>query len=163
MLGRYDIPGLYRKVADAYSRGKVTIALEAAVDMYRKAMEDNPKDIEVYYALDDLYEKAGDNKDRRDLLSRGRQLFPEDDALALRQARYFAWRTWYDQAAKILGTHKFHRTHQSRQLMGIAQRAIEDTYAGLAMRAMRSGDKAKAVEYLDEASKAAETLKKWFD
>jgi hypothetical protein len=62
MLGRYDIPGLYRKVADAYARGKVSIALEAAVDMYRNAMDDNPRDIEVFYALDDLY----DARRRRD-------------------------------------------------------------------------------------------------
>ena len=163
LLGRYDIPGLYRKVADAYARGKVTIALEAAIDMYRNALDDNPRDIEVFYALDDLYEKAGDLKNRRDLLSRARGLFPEDDALALRQARYFAWRTWHQQAAEVLTTHQFHRTHQSRQLMVIAQRAIEDTYTGLAMKALRAGDDAKALSCLAEASKAAETLKRWFD
>ena len=168
LLGKYEVPGLYRKVADALSKGRVAGALESAIDMYSKALADNPRDIEVYYALDDLYEKSGDFRNRREILSRGRELFAEDDELALRMARYQSWRTWDDEAARILETHNFHRTHQSRGLMALAQRTIETTYSNLAMKALRGGiaqpgDRQKALEYLARASRAAEILKEWFD
>ena len=163
LLERYDVPGLARTVADACGRGKVSVALDAATNLYRRALAENPKDPRVYHALDDLYEKSANIHDRRDLLERGHKLFPADDELAIRLARYLANRAWYDKAARILQTHKFRRTHQSRQLVWMAQRAIETAYTGLAAQALRSGAKTKALKHLKTASEAPETIKKWFD
>ena len=163
MLGRYKVPGLYHKVAEAYSMGKVARAHEAAIDMYRKALEEDGHNVEAYYALDELYEKTSDIHNRRDVLERGRELFPEDDQMAIRSARYWSWRRQYSKAAGILEGHRFHRRHQSWQMMATAQRAIEDTYAGLAMEAARKGHREEALAHIGRASAAREQIKEWFD
>jgi tetratricopeptide (TPR) repeat protein len=163
LIGRYEVPGLARTVADACARGKVSLALDGTINLYRKALDENPKDAAAYCALDDLYERAANIHDRRDSLEKARKMVPSDDEVAIRMARCYSQRTMYRKAATVLESHRFRRTHQSRLLAIMAVRTIELTYSGLAMEARRKGAKAKALAFLKRASSAAETVKKWFD
>ena len=163
LLGRYEVPGLRRKIADAYSRGKLTRDIDSSVDMYRKALEEDPKDVEIYYALDDLYQYGRSNRQRGELLEKGRKLFPEDDQMLLRMARFLVRRNKAADAAKLIEGHTFHKAHQSFQLAHIGEQAVEEVYTSLAMDAMREGKKRQAVKYLEKAAKAEETARQWFD
>ncbi len=163
LLGKYDLPGLYRKVADAYTSGKLSRDYASAIEMYSKALEEDADDAQIYYSLDDLYEQVHDNRARGEILKQGRARLGDDDMMALRMARYMSNRGRYGQALEILTTHEFKRAHQSWELMYIGRQALEDTYMGMASDALKDGDKEKALEYLGEAGKARETLQKWFD
>ncbi len=163
LVGKYDVPGLYRKVADALGSGRISGAYEGAIDMYRRALSEDPHDAEVYGALDDLYEKTGDFRGRTELLERARRVLPEDDGIALRMARCHAWRRRFEEAAAILEGHAFHRAHQSRELMWLGRRAIEETYTGLALAAMARQDTKAALAHLSKALEAEGKLKEWFD
>ncbi|MHC4711832.1 MAG: DUF5107 domain-containing protein [Planctomycetota bacterium] len=163
MLGKYKVAGLYHRVADAYSKGKVTRAYDSAIDMYRRAVEEDERDIQVYYSLDDLYEKTGDVHTRHDLLRRGLELFPDDDEMAIRMARCFNRRKWSGKAAEVLENHSFHRRHQSWHLMQMAREAIEETYGLLAIEAIRDGDRERALANIEKASRAQEKTREWFD
>ncbi len=163
MLGKYDVPGLYHKVADAYGKGRLSRAYESAIDMYRRAREENPEDIEVYYSLDDLYEKSGDVQNRRALLVGGRELFPDDDELAVRMARYRSRFGHPEKAMDIIENHAFKRRHQSWRLMKMARETVELTYCRLAMEAMRKGREKEALALIEKAAKAQEIVREWFD
>jgi len=165
LLGKYDVPGLYRNVATAYTRGRIFEDYQTAISMYRKALEADPKDIEAYYALDDLYSRQHGRRERRDILEKGREAFPEDDQMALRMASFLA--TAHDaapaEAARILETHKFHKAHQAYELRRLGGNAIQQTYGALAARALRNGDKKLALKYLQKVADAEETVSGWFE
>ena len=131
--------------------------------MYQKALREDPHDVTAYYALDDLYEKVGDLYNRRDLLERALEEFPEDDAVAIRTARYWAWQRQYAKAALILEGHSFHRRHQSWRMMAMAERTVEEVYTGLAMEAARKDLKKEADDFLMKAASAREQVRRWFD
>jgi tetratricopeptide (TPR) repeat protein len=131
--------------------------------MYRRAVEEDERDIQVYYSLDDLYEKTGDVHTRHDLLRRGLELFPDDDEMAIRMARCFNRRKWSGKAAEVLENHSFHRRHQSWHLMQMAREAIEETYGLLAIEAIRDGDRERALANIEKASRAQEKTREWFD
>jgi tetratricopeptide (TPR) repeat protein len=164
MIGSFDVPGLYRKVATAYTRGRLAGDVKTAIDLYMKAAEQDPEDVTIYHELDDLYNYIDDNgRGRRSNLRRARELFPEDDQILLRTAIMYADRRQAEQAAELLETHQFKRAHQSRELYRLASEAISRTYTSLAAQALQNGDNEKALEYLDKVANAREIISAWFD
>ena len=163
LLGKYEMPGLYKRVADAIGKGRIAGAYDETITLYKAALKENPRDPEIYYTLDEMYEKRGDWRLRRELLEKGREAIPEDDQLALRYARSLTRRGVPEKALEIFSTREWRRAHQSKQLMMVARLAIEETYARLAMNAVTKGENEQALAYLKEAANATETLKKWFD
>ncbi len=163
LVGRFDVPGLYRIVATAFTRGRLTGDFRTAEGLYLKAIEQDPEDAEAYAQLADIYYAMNDRRSRRDLLQRARRLFPEDDNIALMTAVMLTERRQFREAASILETHQFRRAHQSRELWQLAYNAITGTYTGLAIEAMRSGDRQRAVEHLERAARYEETISMWFD
>ncbi len=140
LVGKYKVPGLYRNVARAYTEGRLSQVYDGAIDLYQKAVEEDPKDPQLYYALDDLYQMRHDDRDRTRLLQQGMRELPGDDMMALRQVVQFVDRRRYDQAKNILETRKWQRAHQSYELMRLGVRAITETYTGLAMQAASRGN-----------------------
>ncbi|MHC4711833.1 MAG: DUF5107 domain-containing protein [Planctomycetota bacterium] len=164
LVGRYEVPGLYKSVATAYSRGKMARALKTSVDLFLKAAEEDPDDASIYYALDDLYEAAHRWGRRRRSIEKAWKLFPDDDQIALRYVLVLAGRGKYKEAAEVLETHEFKRAHQSGHMWYLAYRAITETYCSLAMEALLDdGDDEMALEYLGKAASAEDMIEKWFD
>jgi len=163
LVGRYNIPGLYRNIARSYSEGRLGRDVATTIDVYVKAIEQDPEDVQLYATLDDLYDLSQEREKRGALLESASKLFPEDDQIALRMVIYLNTDRKSAKAAEILETHTFHRTHQSFMLSHLGRQAITDTYTALAMDALRHDDTEKALDYLQKASSARETLRKWFD
>jgi len=163
LVGRYDVPGLYRIVATAYTRGRLSADLKTAAELYVKAIDEDPDDADAYAELAEVYYHMNDWNAIRRTLRDARGRFPENDRIALAMAVHLIDRRDYEDAAEILDTHQFKRAHQSRELWHMAYRAITGTYTGLAMEALRDGDREKAMENLEKASAHRETISKWFD
>jgi tetratricopeptide (TPR) repeat protein len=163
LIGKYNVPGLYRNVARAYTVGRFARIQASAIELYTKALEEDPDDPELYHALDDLYIQSHDQQARRRLLEDGRAKLPEDDMLALRTVNLLVERRRFAEARDILESRKWRRAHQSMDLMRLGTSAITGTYNGLAMEAIRGGDDDKALEYLKKSADARQTLQQWFD
>jgi len=163
LVGRYEVPGLYRIVATAYTRGRLASDLKTAEGLYLKAIEQDPDDADAYAELAGIYEAMDDWSARRDILRKARRLFPENDLIALMTAVMLSERRDYGEAAEILENHEFKRAHQSRQLWHLAWRAITSTYTGLAVEALENGDREKAMENLEKAAGYRDTISRWFD
>jgi tetratricopeptide (TPR) repeat protein len=163
LVGEASIPGLRRRVADAYFNGRLRRDFKTSIEAFRDALVENPDDVEAYWRLDDLYEIMQAHEERGQILEEGLKRFPDDDQLTLRMARYLTSEHKAADAAELMENHKFHRVHQAYGLMHIGRQAVQDTYASLAMEALRNKDKKKALEYLQKAADARRTLENWFD
>lgn len=163
LVGRYDVPGLYRIVATAYTRGRLSADMKVAVELYVKAIDEDPDDVDAYAELAELYDDMDDWDALRRTLGDARSRFPENDRIALAMAVQLVDGRDYEEAAEILEAHPFKRAHQSRELRQMASRAITGAYGGLAMEALRDGDREKAMENLEKASDSREMISRWFD
>ena len=163
LVGRYEVPGLYRIVATAYTCGRLASDLKTAEGLYLKAIDQDPDDADAYAELAEVYDAMDDWSSRRDILRKARRLFPENDLIALMTAVMLSERRDYGEAAEILENHEFKRAHQSRELWYLAWRAITSTYTGLAVEALEDGDREKAMENLEKAAGYRDTISRWFD